>query len=61
MTPTGRGKTERFETSTARRRYEIRHRFKTRLPGIVVVGRQSGEYCLVQWPTSIDETITRSP
>jgi hypothetical protein len=26
---------------------------------MVVVGRQSGEYCLVQWATPIDETTTR--
>jgi hypothetical protein len=37
----------------------IQHQFETRLPGMVVVGRQSGEYCLVQWATPIDETATR--
>lgn len=59
MTPAGRGKTEGFESSNARRRYGIQHQFETRLPGMVVVGRQSGEYCLVQWATPIDETTTR--
>jgi hypothetical protein len=59
MTPAGRGRTEGYENSPARRTYGIQHQFETRLPGVVVVGRHSGEYCLVQWATPIDENTTR--
>jgi nitrite reductase/ring-hydroxylating ferredoxin subunit len=59
MKPVGRGKTEGFENSPARVKYGIQHQFETRLPGAVVVGRQSGEYCLVQWATPIDANTTR--
>ncbi len=59
MKPTGRGKVSGYETSKAYQVYGIRNQFEVRLPGLVVVGRQSGEYCLVQWATPIDANTTR--
>lgn len=59
MRPTGRGKTADFSSSKAAKIYGIPNQFELRLPGVVVVGRQSGEYCLVQWATPIDEHTTR--
>lgn len=59
MKPTGRGKTEAYENSKAFKVYGIKHQFETRLPGVVVVGRQSGEYCLVQWAVPIDADTVR--
>lgn len=57
--PTGRGATDDYTSSKAYRVYGIRSQFEMRLPSIVVVGRQSGEYCLVQWAVPIDEDRTR--
>ena len=57
--PTGRGATDDYTSSKAYRVYGIRAQFEMRLPSIVVVGRQSGEYCLVQWAVPIDEDRTR--
>jgi phenylpropionate dioxygenase-like ring-hydroxylating dioxygenase large terminal subunit len=59
LKPVGRGDTTAFSESRAHRLYGMRHLFEIRLPGLVVVGRRSGEYCLVQWAVPIDETTTR--
>jgi nitrite reductase/ring-hydroxylating ferredoxin subunit len=59
MKPTGRGKIAGYENSKAFKVYGIPHRLQLRLPASVVVGRQSGEYCLIQWATPIDEHTTR--
>lgn len=57
--PVGRGKMSDYHESKAYKTYGIEHQFETRLPGVVVVGRHSGEYCLVQWATPLDENRTR--
>jgi nitrite reductase/ring-hydroxylating ferredoxin subunit len=59
MKPSGRGKITNYENSKAYKVYGIQNQFELRLPGVVVVGRQSGDYCLVQWATPIDEHTTR--
>jgi len=59
MKPAGRGATEGWAKSKAAQVYGITHQFETRLPGTVVIGRQSGEYALVQWATPIDANTTR--
>jgi nitrite reductase/ring-hydroxylating ferredoxin subunit len=58
MKPTGRGNIMEHEQSKAFRVYGIKSLVELRLPGLVVVGRRSGEYCLVQWAVPIDETRT---
>jgi hypothetical protein len=59
MKPTGRGNVAGFENSKARVVYGIRNQSEVWLPGLVVVGRLSGEYCLVQWAVPIDADTTR--
>jgi hypothetical protein len=39
--------------------YDIRNQSEVWLSGLVVVGRLSGEYCLIQWAVSIDANTTR--
>jgi hypothetical protein len=48
-----------FEHSKAHKVYGIENQSELWLPGLVIVGRLSGEYCLVQWAVPIDETTTR--
>jgi phenylpropionate dioxygenase-like ring-hydroxylating dioxygenase large terminal subunit len=59
MKPTGRGNVRGFENSKARKVYGIRNQSEVWLPGLVVVGRLTGEYCLVQWAVPIDAETTR--
>ncbi|WP_428538666.1 Rieske 2Fe-2S domain-containing protein [Rhodopila sp.] len=59
MKPTGRGATAGFENSKARKVYGIRNQSEIWLPGLTVVGRLSGEYCLIQWAVPIDGETTR--
>ncbi|WP_428492071.1 Rieske 2Fe-2S domain-containing protein [Rhodopila sp.] len=59
MKPTGRGATAGFENSKARKVYGIKNQSEIWLPGLTVVGRLSGEYCLIQWAVPIDGETTR--
>jgi phenylpropionate dioxygenase-like ring-hydroxylating dioxygenase large terminal subunit len=59
MKPTGRGNVQGFESSKARQVYGIRNQSEVWLPGLTVVGRLSGEYCLIQWAVPIDADTTR--
>ncbi len=59
LKPTGRGSVRGFENSKAHKVYGIRNQSEVWLPGLVVVGRLSGEYCLVQWAVPIDANTTR--
>jgi nitrite reductase/ring-hydroxylating ferredoxin subunit len=59
MKPTGRGNTAGFEASKARTVYGIKNQSELWLPGLTVVGRLSGEYCLIQWAVPIDGETTR--
>jgi phenylpropionate dioxygenase-like ring-hydroxylating dioxygenase large terminal subunit len=59
LKPAGRGNVQGFETSKARTVYGIRNQSEVWLPGLVVVGRLSGEYCLIQWAVPIDAETTR--
>lgn len=58
LKPTGRGNMMEHEQSKAYRVYGIKSLVELRLPSLVVVGRQSGEYCLVQWAVPIDANRT---
>ena len=59
MKPTGRGNVRGFENSKAYKVYGIRNQTEVWLPGLVLVGRLSGEYCLIQWAVPIDANTTR--
>jgi hypothetical protein len=59
LKPTGRGNVRGFENSKAHRVYGIRNQSEVWLPGLVVVGRLSGEYCLIQWAVPLDGETTR--
>jgi hypothetical protein len=59
MKPTGRGNVQGFATSKAHLVYGIQNQSEVWLPGLVIVGRLSGEYCLVQWAVPIDAKTTR--
>lgn len=59
MKPTGRGNVRGFEESKARKVYGIENQSELWLPGLIIVGRLSGEYCLVQWAVPIDAHTTR--
>jgi phenylpropionate dioxygenase-like ring-hydroxylating dioxygenase large terminal subunit len=59
MKPSGRGAWTEFSESKAYKLYGIRYLIEVRLPSYVVVGRQHGEYCLVQWAVPIDHERTR--
>jgi nitrite reductase/ring-hydroxylating ferredoxin subunit len=59
MKPTGRGNTLGFEKSKAHVVYGIPNQSEVWLPGLIIVGRLSGEYCLVQWAVPIDAETTR--
>jgi nitrite reductase/ring-hydroxylating ferredoxin subunit len=59
LKPTGRGAVTGFENSKARTVYGIRNQSEVWLPGLTVVGRLSGEYCLIQWAVPIDANTTR--
>jgi nitrite reductase/ring-hydroxylating ferredoxin subunit len=59
LRPTGRGSVRGFENSKAHKVYGIRNQSEVWLPGLVAVGRLSGEYCLVQWAVPIDGETTR--
>lgn len=59
MKPTGRGNVAGFEQSKAFKVYSIRNQSEVWLPGLTVVGRLSGEYCLIQWAVPIDAHTTR--
>ncbi|MCK8784406.1 aromatic ring-hydroxylating dioxygenase subunit alpha [Roseomonas sp. NAR14] len=59
MKPTGRGNVRGFQESKAHRVYGIRNQSEVWLPGLVVVGRLSGEYALIQWAVPIDAGTTR--
>jgi phenylpropionate dioxygenase-like ring-hydroxylating dioxygenase large terminal subunit len=59
MKPSGRGNTQGFETSKAHVVYGIENQSEVWLPGLIIVGRLSGEYCLVQWAVPIDAETTR--
>jgi hypothetical protein len=58
MKPTGRGNFVEHQDSRAFTVYGIKSLLELRLPSLVVVGRSSGEYCLVQWATPVDEKRT---
>ena len=59
MKPAGRGNTMGFEKSKAHAVYGIKNQSEVWLPGLIIVGRLSGEYCLVQWAVPIDGETTR--
>jgi nitrite reductase/ring-hydroxylating ferredoxin subunit len=59
MKPTGRGAVAGFENSRARKVYGIKNQSEIWLPGLTVVGRLTGEYCLIQWAVPVDEMTTR--
>jgi phenylpropionate dioxygenase-like ring-hydroxylating dioxygenase large terminal subunit len=59
MKPTGRGNVQGFATSKAHQVYGIQNQSEVWLPGLVIVGRLSGEYSLVQWAVPIDAETTR--
>ena len=59
MKPAGRGNVQGFANSKAHLVYGIHNQSEVWLPGLVVVGRLSGEYCLVQWAVPIDAETTR--
>jgi hypothetical protein len=59
LKPSGRGNVRGFENSKAYKVYGIRNQSEVWLPGLVMVGRLSGEYCLIQWAVPIDGETTR--
>lgn len=59
MKPTGRGAVGGFENSKAYKVYGIQNQSELWLPGLIIVGRLSGEYCLIQWAVPIDANTTR--
>jgi hypothetical protein len=59
MKPTGRGNTQGFAASKAHLVYGIRNQSEVWLPGMIIVGRLSGEYALLQWAVPIDGEATR--
>jgi nitrite reductase/ring-hydroxylating ferredoxin subunit len=59
MKPTGRGNVRGFENSKAYKVYGIRNQTEVWLPGLVLVGRLTGEYCLIQWAVPLDANTTR--
>lgn len=59
MKPTGRGAVSGFAESKAHKVYGIENQSELWLPGLIIVGRLSGEYCLIQWAVPIDENTTR--
>jgi nitrite reductase/ring-hydroxylating ferredoxin subunit len=59
MKPTGRVAVAGFENSKARKVYGIKNQSEIWLPGLTVVGRLTGEYCLIQWAVPVDEMTTR--
>ena len=59
MKPTGRGNVTGFQESKAHKVYGIQNQSELWLPGLIIVGRLSGEYALIQWAVPIDENTTR--
>lgn len=59
MKPTGRGASRDLLTPKARDEYKVQDPYQTRLPGVVLIGRPTGEYTLVQWAAPIDAEHTR--
>jgi phenylpropionate dioxygenase-like ring-hydroxylating dioxygenase large terminal subunit len=59
MKPTGRGAVAGFENSKARKVYGIKNQSEVWLPGATVVGRVTGEYCLIQYAVPVDAETTR--
>lgn len=59
MKPSGRGNVAGFANSKARQVYGIQNQSEMWLPGLTIVGRMSGEYCLIQWAVPVDATTTR--
>ena len=47
MKPTGRGAVGGFKNSRARQVHGIENQSELWLPGLILVGRLSGEYCLI--------------
>jgi nitrite reductase/ring-hydroxylating ferredoxin subunit len=59
LPPIGRGNRDKFEQSRAAQLFGFTTPTQTRLPGMVIVGRQSANYFLIQWAAPIDAERTR--
>lgn len=58
LPPIGRGNRDKFEESLAAKRFGFTTPTQTRLPSMVIVGRQSADYFLIQWAAPIDAEHT---
>ena len=59
MKPTGRGVRGNWENTVAAREHRVQTPTQTRLPGLVIVARPTGQYFLIQWAVPLDEHRTR--
>jgi nitrite reductase/ring-hydroxylating ferredoxin subunit len=57
--PPGRGNRARWDSTPAATLYGVTTPSMTRLPGMVIVARPSGQYFLIQWAVPLDAERTR--